>query len=477
MDLIRVAGAFALVFVVLPYLVWQRTGQDKLRRLAESFTAAVLFVELVALALGRIGFCLRGSMTAAYVGFLGAAFLVGGQGRVAAAREWWRRSCFQLLRLLEGRKPEAPLPPCRISAFKPPPVLLAITLATLVGAAWYPLQNVRFQQIISYSRALSLEILVRGQLWEPDGTVAFLAPVLFASGLEGDVIIRYSNVALALVLVLAAGYAVYRHTSCQTSAALAISVAALIPLGGRGHPEMSSAEIASIFWLLALGFARESRWYSFLNAALGLSISLMPDIRSALLIVAVCGIAAGSRLLTRLAGRAPRLPMPATLGLAAWIIYQGACLPPAQGPFQYESAARAVKQIVSECLPNDWLVVSPVHETPLLYGRGWHLELMEFVDSFQPDQLASPEFRFPYAPQEIFVFVEKIPLAGSAGSDGHLRLMPDLDRSVLAYQSSLGRAAVEFQAGRLMAAYAATHPKTVIFFEDEQLIVYRVRLA
>jgi hypothetical protein len=42
------------------------------------------------------------------------------------------------------------------------------------------------------------------------------------------------------------------------------------------------------------------------------------------------------------------------------------------------------------------------------------------------------------------------------------------------YQLRLSRASMEFEAGRLMAAYRSCHPDVLVFFEDKDFIVYRV---
>jgi hypothetical protein len=478
LDLLRVMGAFALVFIVAPYFARRRRGDDPWLCLAECLAGTVLFAEITGLVLGRFGFCLFGSVTVAYVGFIAFLFLASGKGRLRAAQQWWRRRWYRLLNRLERGQRSTHRPAAvqdrRLFSMPLRRAMLVVVLGTCVTAAWYPLANVRFQDIESYSRALSLEILVRGQAWEPDGTVAFLTPVLFVSGLHGDTVVRYSNVALVLVLVLAAGYAVSRHTRSETAAVVAMCMVALIVLGERGTPEMSSAEMAAIFWLLALAFLGRSRWYCSMSAALGLLISLTPDVRSVLLLSATTGVIAVARLLRGVTRRTVQIPGIVVLLLFGWIHSRPVTLASADGPIQYESAARVLKRIVSEYQPNDWLIVSPVHEIPMLYGRGWHVELMDFTKNFTLEQVSRPDFRFPYAPKDIFVFVEKVPLQIPTSVRGRLSSMKELDISVLTYQSLLGRAAVEFQAGRLMAAYAASHPAAAIFHEDSQLLVYHV---
>ena len=481
-DLFRVAAAFTFVFLAVPYFAQRREGDDRWQSMAQCFMGAVLFAEVIGLLFGSVSFALRGSVTVAYAGLVVFLYLTAGRGRFRATRQWWQHRCYRLLHRLESGGRAAPrlvaVKTCKRSSWMPlRRAMLLVVLGTCLSAAWYPLNNVRFQQANSYSRALSLEVLVRGQNWEPDGTVAFLAPVVFFSGLHGDAVVRYSNVVLVLALVLAAGYAVSRHTRSETATVLAMTMAALLVLGESGTPEMSPAVIATIFWLLAMAFGGRSRWHCAMSAALALLISLTPDLKSILLLLEVTALIAVTRLMSRVTRRSLQIPGLVVLLIFGWISSRPAALASGEGPIQYESAARAVRRIVSEYQPNDWLIVSPVHEISMLYGRGWHVELMDFAKDFTLEQVSQPDFRFPYAPKDIFVFVEKVPLGVQDGAGGRLSSMQDLDIAILTYQSTLGRAAVEFQAGRLMAAYATAHPTTSIFYEDDHFLVYRVRAA
>jgi hypothetical protein len=118
-------------------------------------------------------------------------------------------------------------------------------------------------------------------------------------------------------------------------------------------------------------------------------------------------------------------------------------------------------------------VISPGQELPFTYGRGWHEELAEFVETYTPDQVRRPHFRFPFPVQSAFVFIEKRPLRTESGGDP---LYSSVFEPKLAYQSHLYREAMEFQAGELLAAYSSTHTDADIFFEDQTIIVYRIRL-
>jgi hypothetical protein len=156
------------------------------------------------------------------------------------------------------------------------------------------------------------------------------------------------------------------------------------------------------------------------------------------------------------------------------------CTPAADGPFEYEAAARACRSIATQFPRNEWLIISPVHELAFTYGRGWHYELLDFAFTHTIRQTTLREFSFPYNVKDIFVFIEKQPLStlrSGANPDNFasVDLTQTMDRSVLAYDTGLGRASIEFQAGALLSAYAANHADLSIFHEDERFIVFHIK--
>jgi hypothetical protein len=75
---------------------------------------------------------------------------------------------------------------------------------------------------------------------------------------------------------------------------------------------------------------------------------------------------------------------------------------------------------------------------------------------------------------DTFVFVEKQPLVSRAMGSGLSALGPRFDPAMAPYQVQLSRASMEFEAGRLLAAYRSRHPAVQVFVEDKNLIVYRI---
>lgn len=56
---------------------------------------------------------------------------------------------------------------------------------------------------------------------------------------------------------------------------------------------------------------------------------------------------------------------------------------------------------------------------------------------------------------------------------GKLALPGSTGRSFY-YSTSTGRASMEFDAARLMAAYASAHTDSSVYYEDADLIIYRI---
>jgi hypothetical protein len=141
---------------------------------------------------------------------------------------------------------------------------------------------------------------------------------------------------------------------------------------------------------------------------------------------------------------------------------------------EYEAVASQVTRIARDFPHNRWLVISPGQELPFTYGRGWHQELSEFTYAYTLDQVRRRDFQFSFPVQTVFVFIEKQPLRTRTAGDP---IYSSVFEPKLAYQSHLYREAMEFQAGELLAAYSSTHTNAGIYYEDQSIVIYRLRLA
>jgi hypothetical protein len=306
-----------------------------------------------------------------------------------------------------------------------------------------------------------------------DGSIAFLAPVVFLSSLDGATVIRFSGPLLMGVLSLVA-FASVRSSSGKTSSGLAASAIVVTLTAISNSAEMQAGGVALIFWLMSRILWSRCRWDATWSIALALLIEPIPGFNT---IVCGCLILALS-LIERVGESSWRVLHRVGPTLAAGAIVCLVALPLERGKThtrQYNITARTVKKIVREFPRNTWLVVSPVQEVALTYGHGWHLELSEFVEKYTVDEVQRPEFSFRFPVTETFVFVEKQPLASQAMASGLSGLGTHFDAPMAPYLLRLNRASMQFRAARLLAAYQATHRNTEVYLEDENLIVYRIR--
>lgn len=139
---------------------------------------------------------------------------------------------------------------------------------------------------------------------------------------------------------------------------------------------------------------------------------------------------------------------------------------------EYEITARKTLEI-KELLPrNSWTLAAPVEQLAEIYGSGWYEDLALFVEKYA-EQASKLEFNFPVGETDLFVFVEKIPFI-TFGEQ--LSTLPNSilgDRTYGYYRSASGRASLEFEALQMCEAYRQKHPKSEVYFENNELRIYR----
>jgi hypothetical protein len=360
-------------------------------------------------------------------------------------------------RILEGSAPVAT-------------ALLALA-AVGVSASWYALENARFQSLQAYSYCFALHRFtaaepVTGEFW-----LSLLAP-LTLSGVELPTLVRFAGpVWLAYLAGLSglAAWAISRRRWSFVWGALC-SGGGLMMLFRNTPPEFSPAMVSTAFWLLGGMVLMRSRTAAVLCALAAVGTWGRIEV----LLVCCLGGAAAGALFEYLTHRLPgqwRYPLAAT-GMALLLLYPRPALP--DGPHLYESAARQTARIATEYPRNSWMMVAPTQQQPFLLRRGWHLELLHFVESFTPEQVAQPDFAFPYEALYLFVCVEKWPLRPTpAWQKTH---PAPLDPVAYSYFSDQGRAGIQFQLAALMAAYVSSHGGVAVEYEDSTVVLYRIEL-
>ena len=456
LDLLRLFAAFAAVFLIVPRVVFGRN-------VARGFVHAAFLLQVAAMVLGDWKFYLPGAAAALYlVWCLSAALMIRRKEKFAPSE-----SIARLIRWVEERPAMLKAPVAAVRRVFDSPVVAAIAFiaaAIALRGAWFALHHFRLLRLESYSRAISLHTLMRGELWDHDGSVALLAPLAWLSGLAPDHVIRFSGALVGASLIVAIAFAGWRLAGTAAGAVWSAAIFAGLLIGLNVAPmEPAGAEWSAVFVIVAVGLARES-WgaaaLSLITAAL-IHVGLSP-----ILLLAALALTLAS-MLPAVAGRVPALA-------ALAVVLLTILTPPrnAAPEHQYEAAARVAHRIADEFRTNDWIVVSPGLEVAQTYGRGWHVELADFVNAHSAGEVAEPDFKFAYSAQSVFVFVEKRVLNQPAFSFVH-----DAGATPYYYNTQLGRASLEFRAARLMAAYTGAHRDATVYYEDDDLIVYRIEPA
>lgn len=478
-EVIRIYLVAALLYGVLPLALWrwtERPGLGTAAYVVPAFLRAAFFALVLGVTLGAWRLCFPGATA---VGLLLAALAAIA---MSPRREWlvkrapWEAASLRLFDWLEQR-PRGVLvgwlrrmtgPSLGANEL----VALAIFIAVFVTRLRFPMQSYRFLELESYKRALSLQLLVQGGEWQIDASVAWLAPVVHFSGTSAAAVIRWTNPLIEVGLLAAVGYAAWSWCG-RASAALLAPV--LFDIGQRwsatgGMQKIGAAEIAVMFWMLGVGVLRLSIRHALV--AFGLAVLVYQGIPVALY-WALPSAVAGLLLALSLAvvPRALRVPLELPAAVMAGLLLCAMPRPSADGPFQYEAAARVASRIAQEFPRNTWTVVSPAQEMPLVLGRGWHAELSDFVLQYPESDVGRETFQFPFTSRDVFVFVEKRPLAQPRIPAGATS-----DASSYHYYTETGRTSLEYQAALIMTAYARAHEGCSIYYEDGDLTVYRVHL-
>jgi len=141
---------------------------------------------------------------------------------------------------------------------------------------------------------------------------------------------------------------------------------------------------------------------------------------------------------------------------------------------EYEAAARATQEIASRFPWQTWVVAAPVEQLAETFGLGGHEDLAGFVEKYR-SQVSSPEFRFPDAREDLFIYVEKRPFQIFSREPETVSFSVLTDPTYRNYRSPGGRASLEAAALQLCESYRQYHSNADVFFENEVLRIYHIR--
>jgi hypothetical protein len=143
---------------------------------------------------------------------------------------------------------------------------------------------------------------------------------------------------------------------------------------------------------------------------------------------------------------------------------------------EYEVAARKTQEIAYEFPRERWRIAAPIEQFSETIGFGSYEDLATFVGKYS-NQASSPEFRFPDAPEDLFIYVEKKPFQMFSREPAFVPFAVLTDATYRAYRSPAGRASLESAALQLCESYRLHHSDLDVYFEDEQLRIYHLRQA
>jgi hypothetical protein len=184
-----------------------------------------------------------------------------------------------------------------------------------------------------------------------------------------------------------------------------------------------------------------------------------------------CLLVLTQALLARLSGRGVETTL-LIAGLAVAVIW----FPPRLAPRQcleYEAAARVTQGIAYRFPRQKWVVAAPVEQLAETFGLGAHEDLAGFVEKYR-DQVSHPEFRFPDAREDLFIYVEKRPFQIFSREPDSISFPVLTDVTYRSYRSPGGRASLESAALQLCENYRQHHSDANIFFENEDLRIYHI---
>lgn len=149
---------------------------------------------------------------------------------------------------------------------------------------------------------------------------------------------------------------------------------------------------------------------------------------------------------------------------------------------EYDAAAENYLRIKSDFFKEtrslDWTIIGPDTQLAEVMGYGWHQDIYRFVRNFSLEQLIKPSFKFPIPTHYIYVFIEKKPMfSGRAinSLDAENDLEPEgTDAFMQYYMDGKQRAIMEAKAWALVEAYKSSHKGVTVYYEDSDMIIYKI---
>lgn len=171
------------------------------------------------------------------------------------------------------------------------------------------------------------------------------------------------------------------------------------------------------------------------------------------------------------AGMRARALVAAALVGVAWIWVP----PTVEGAqaLEYDSIARATNSIAHQFQRQRWSIAAPVEEFAEVYSLGDFQDLAGLVDAAASGDI-SRAMTLSEGLDDLFIFVEKTPFTPFQKEPNSVSFATLTDTTYRNYRSPAGRATLEVRALQLCEAYKKNHGNMTVFFEDENVRVYRL---
>ena len=467
---LRAAATFGVFYVVAP-AVARGQALSSPCGWASAFVRFSLFLELSIFLLGIARLALPGALAILCALWLGlevferkTAVLQGSDARRTI-----------LASLLAGWKDRTSLwyrsPLCRWREQWKQAILPCLLVATTLAArGWRPVENLRLEDAADYARALSLAVLSSGHDWQPDLSIPLLLPLHYLASLTAPRTVAFSEPLFAAALTIAVAIAAYSVTGKRLPAIAAMTSATLVAvMGGQATPAGNPGEMSGVYLILALALWQSRRSEALVAGLLGVAAAPTVELFHTLIPYAA---SVGLGVCTaQLAWRRYACAKLATVTALAGIAIFGpgvAAKRRSDGPLQYEEAAGLAYRLAKELPRNSWTLVSRGEELPYVYGRGWHLDVAQFLGDVNLAEAREPSYRLPLPVREVYFLLEKVPLDRSAARSDRGSVIAQA-----AAPADLARASYEYQLAEWLAAYRGGHDDLVTVYQGEHVTVLR----
>lgn len=392
-------------------------------------------------------------------------------------------------------------------------LLMAAIVLAVVPRCMEALVNTRLSNADAYAELITAQQLFAGEAdWgRPRVVAALIAASSVVSSIGPVHLIRMLLPIASVAALLSLIASVRATTGSITAVIIAVLTAGLVA------PERAatlSDEVAGMFVLLSVMFwfetllgRRDTRWVAISATVMvamlqpqwlivvGTGVTLMLLAPSAtwlavgaawLLVASLVDTAAplGWAVLAagvaHLAGRNfafRRPPVRAAFAAAAAILVFSVINPRRASAdyVEYDASARLTIEIASRFPKYRWMIAAPTEQWALSYGRGWHINLHEFVEAHGA-AMTTDGYRLPYQVDDLFVFIETRPFATFPTEPVDVPFATLVDPVYRHYRSLAGRASLQFTAYQLVERLRADHPGAGVYFDDGRLRIYRFPL-